>query len=109
MCRVQRAKQGVVGEPPDLIFGICAKSSGPSRSRRQFGVPKLFERATQRAFLEASDDPVIDTGRVAGRLEPTAEVVVETIGYRREVLHLPDGYELRIGRHRAERRIGRRL
>ena len=109
--RVQRAKQRVVVQPPAFIRDVLVKRPGARRVALTLDTLEPFAAAPQHEFLQRAYLRVLNARRDAHRVETRAQPGLERLlaADLLEVLHLVEGDELRIDRHRAQRGIRRRF
>jgi len=109
--RVERAEQRVVVEPPPFFRDVRAERVGSARAAREVHVPEPGEAPAQRDVLQRPDLAVLnargDTDGVEARAQPGLERLLAA-GLH-EVFDAIERDELRVDRHGAQRRVGRRL
>ena len=108
LARAQRAKEGVLIEPPGLLVDVRLKPLSPWCMRDPLAVAKPRKRLTENGLLQVTHVRVVDARRSPEALEPHSKVGLEPrlASEQIEILELVHGDEQRVDRHRAERRIG---
>jgi hypothetical protein len=101
----QNAVQAVFVKPPVFLLDIGPEALGLVRLPEPLRVVEPLERGFQRALLQPAHGAVIDARGSPHRRECIPCHLLEGVG----IIEHPDADELRIDRHRAERRVRRRL